>query len=75
MNEAAKQIAITDDTVVTVCSECLMASCWHGEFMCDKSQTAGLVKKTVAELRALDREHESYWDIDTATGVARRSGR
>ena len=51
-----------DDTSnVMVCDKCLTACCWYGEFMCDEARNAGLVIKTVGELRALNREHESYW--------------
>lgn len=46
---------------VTVCANCLCASCWHGIFMCDEAKHAGTVEKTVEELRKLDREHESYY--------------
>lgn len=66
---------ITDETTLLVCSECLKASCWHWEFPCDKAQSASLVRKSVGELRKLNLEHESYWDIDPSTGVARRCGR
>ena len=33
------------DKIVEVCSECLQASCWHGEFMCFESRDAGTVLK------------------------------
>jgi len=49
------------DRLVTVCSECLMATCWHGIFLCDRSRSANIVKKPIRDLRALNREHESYW--------------
>lgn len=42
---------------ITVCDQCLTASCWHGEFMCSGSPNAGTVEKTRAELRRLNREH------------------
>ena len=48
---------------VTVCAKCLQASCWHGEFMCDSARQAGLTERTVAELKALDREHRSHYSI------------
>ncbi len=51
-----------DDRTVTVCGACLQASCWQGEFYCDDYKTAGTVEKTVAELRALNLEHPSYWE-------------
>jgi hypothetical protein len=49
------------ETTITVCSECLQASCWQGEFYCDSAKTAGTVEKTRAELEALALEHPDYW--------------
>lgn len=48
---------------VTVCGACLTASCWHGEFMCEKSRTAKTVQRSVAELRALNREHPQNYSV------------
>jgi len=45
------------DYYVTVCNSCLTASCWHGEFYCQRAKTAGTVEKLASELRALDAEH------------------
>lgn len=45
------------DYLVTVCSACRCASCWHGEFMCDASRTAGTVNVRASVLRAEAREH------------------
>ena len=50
-----------EDRVVTVCDECLRASCWQGVFMCDRARNAGTTKQTVAQLRELDRENPDYW--------------
>lgn len=63
---------ITDDTLVTVCAACKMACCWQSVFYCEKYRTANTIKLSVAELRKLDLENESYWDIDPDTGVARK---
>lgn len=52
---------MNDDDLVTVCSSCLKASCWWGEFYCDNYKTSGTVDKTVAELKALALEHPDYW--------------
>lgn len=56
-----------ESMMVTVCDKCLCASCWQGIFMCDEAQNAGVVDKTVGELRALpddgNREHEDYWNF------------
>jgi hypothetical protein len=53
-----------DDDLITVCSECLQASCWQDWFMCEKSQSADTVQKTRRELKELNREHPSYWKTD-----------
>jgi hypothetical protein len=49
------------ERMVTVCDNCLQASCWHGEFMCDASKFAGTVEKPLSELQALGLEHPHYW--------------
>lgn len=48
---------------VTVCSECLKASCWHGESMCERSRGANVTQRTVDVLRALNREHPSHYSV------------
>lgn len=50
-----------DDHLITVCSACLRASCWNGEFMCDNYRHATTQQMTVKELAQLDIEHPSYW--------------
>ena len=52
-----------DRRLVTVCDECLQASCWHGEFYCQDAQSAGTLRLPVWLLRELAQEHESYWDV------------
>ncbi len=54
-----------ENQLIEVCDACLQASCWYGEFMCDKAKHAGIVLKTRAELRELDRENPSYWSDST----------
>ncbi len=61
---------LADETEITVCSECLMASCWQGTFMCDSSRDAGTVKATVRLLRFLGHENESYWSKSIASAPA-----
>lgn len=46
---------------VLVCSKCLRACCWYGEFMCEDAGGAGLKILTVGDLRKLDRESSDYW--------------
>jgi hypothetical protein len=54
---------------VTVCAECLRASCWHGIFLCAKSRDAGTTTRTTAELDQLDREHPSYYSAESVRAV------
>lgn len=62
---AAKGLTI--DMVLTVCSECNRACCWHGEFMCeDAYECAVTTDRTIAELVELreqseNHEHPDYW--------------
>lgn len=56
---------MTDNTKVLVCDKCLTASCWHGEFMCQESTTAGLKLLTIRDLKKLNREHEEHWSDAT----------
>lgn len=49
------------ERMVAVCSHCLCASCWHGEHMCERSDSGGVVNVSVDELRKLDREHADNW--------------
>lgn len=51
-----------ESRLVTVCSACFRASCWHGEFYCSEYRIAGTVEKTVRELKKLNLEHSCYWD-------------
>ena len=46
---------------IEVCDNCLCASCWHGEFMCDDSRSAGTTLKTVAELSKLGLENKEHY--------------
>lgn len=50
--------------MITVCDKCLCATCWNGQFMCDESDTAGIVQKSEEELLALGREHPDHWHTD-----------
>ncbi len=52
---------MSDSNKVVVCDACLQASCWQGEFMCEKSRDAGTIEKTRAELAKLGLEHPHYW--------------
>ena len=47
--------------IVTVCDKCFQASCWQGIFMCQESETAGTVEKSIEELEKLNLENPCYW--------------
>jgi hypothetical protein len=49
------------DYMVTVCAACRCASCWHGEFYCEASRSAGLVAARASELRSERREHTDHF--------------
>jgi len=71
-------VTTADSAKVLVCDKCLKASCWHGEFMCDEAQTAGLKVLTVGDLQKLDREHPENWSDEKMIevyGDARRDFR
>jgi len=50
-----------DEGMVFVCAACLCASCWHGEYICQRSKTAGVVGRGISFLRELGMEHEEHW--------------
>lgn len=52
------------DYFVTVCDACRCASCWHGEFMCQESMTAGTVDVLASVLRAEGREHPGCFSVE-----------
>jgi hypothetical protein len=56
--------AMEDNRTVTVCAECNRASCWQGEFMCDKNKHADTTELTVGVLRKLGLESSHYWNVD-----------
>ena len=49
---------------VTVCSSCLTAACWQGEFYCENYKTAGTVEMEVGKLKKLKLEDPHYWRRD-----------
>lgn len=59
------------DYLVTVCSVCRCASCWHGEFMCEASQLARTVEvpASASELRGEHREHPSNFSAEKLRDV------
>lgn len=57
------------ERLIAVCSWCLCASCWHGEHMCERSGTGGVVNVSVDELRKLDREHADNWSAAKMAAV------
>ena len=49
---------------ITVCDSCLCASCWQYIHLCENHREAGTRQMTRAELKAIGREHPSYWKTD-----------
>lgn len=47
---------------VTVCDSCWCASCHQGAHPCEESEKSKAVEKPVELLKALDQEHEHFWD-------------
>ena len=54
-------MTLDDDLLVTVCAECLRASCWQAVFQCEAWRTASTKQMRVAELRALALESSHHW--------------
>lgn len=57
---------------VTVCSKCLKACCWQGEFMCDDAYDASTVERKISTLiknmeNGHDGEHPDWWNKDLYT--------
>lgn len=50
--------------LIAVCSECRTASCWYGEFQCDRSLGAGIVLVKRSYLAKEKREHPLYWSSE-----------
>ena len=55
---------LPSDLMITVCAECLQASCWQYIFLCDKYKTANVIELPVKRLKELGREHPDYWEKD-----------
>jgi len=58
------------EKTITVCDNCLCASCWRGFLMCEGAKDAGTVEKTIEELKELNLEHPSYWRDETYKNIA-----
>lgn len=61
--------AMTFCTGITVCAACMRASCWHGEFLCERAREAGTARVTREELRTLGLEHEDNWSSPKMAAV------
>jgi hypothetical protein len=60
------------DYIVTVCSVCRTASCWHGEFMCDKAAGADVIDVLASQLLTEGREHPSNYAVERLNEVCGR---
>lgn len=60
------------DPVITVCSRCLRACCWQGEYMCDEARYANIVPRRISTLIRRhgqeEIEHPDWWNRDLRTG-------
>lgn len=63
------------DHLVTVCSECLKATCWHGSFMCERARFASTVERKRSTLDALGLEHPDNYSARRLTMVCGEAGR
>lgn len=57
------------DWCVTICDACRTASCWHGEFMCERSQHAGTTEAWASQLDVEHREHRSNYSLTKLRAV------
>lgn len=66
------------DYIVTVCSACRTASCWHGEFLCQSAAGASTERVAASVLRKLKLEHRSNYSVaklrEVCGGVERVDG-
>lgn len=61
------------EKTVTVCGVCETAACFHGVFMCDYAETAGLKYLTVRDLHDKPRgENPEYWFKSSDDGTIDR---
>lgn len=61
--------ALKTDYWITVCSACRCASCWHGEFVCDRARGAATTQTLASVLSCEDREHPSNFSEDRLRAV------
>lgn len=54
-------LIMNKNKLIEVCDECRTASCWYGEFLCQKSGGAGTVLIPVGILERLELEDRDYW--------------
>jgi len=67
---AVKRKQMDSDYWVWVCDKCLTASCWHGEFMCQESQHAGITTRLASELDVLGLEHKTRYSREKLLQVS-----
>jgi len=60
-----------DDVMVTVCAECLRASCWQGANFCEAWRTASTKRMRIGDLRDLALENPDFWAIVPQPGAGR----
>lgn len=59
---------------ITVCAQCLQASCWQGIFLCEAARDASTTDLSIRRLRGLAYENPEYWFKDLNTGAIDQHG-
>lgn len=54
----------SEKRLVQVCTECGRASCWHGDFLCNESKSAGIELKTAKELDKNNLENKDHYSLE-----------
>jgi len=57
------------DYWVDVCDGCGLASCWHGEYMCENSRSRGIKSVKASELRKEELEDSSMFSVKRLTEI------
>ena len=71
MNRTQRRIAGTNSRSAALPPK--QADQWYGLFMCDESQSAGVISIPIRELKNLGLEHPDYWTEESVrkyTGVS-----
>jgi len=59
--DVALAVKNNDEKLVTVCANCLKASCVSGWFQCEENFESGTKEMKIKDLKKLNLEHSRYW--------------